>query len=259
MTTPPARSAADVPADMVTVVTGGGSGIGHATVEQLLVLGTTVHVLDLDVSHLDELSEKFADQLHVHELDARNEETVIGVMDLVGEAHGRIDALVNAIGVEHVSTIDETTRADWNRVLDVNLTTYFLTARAAVPHLRRAGGSIVNVASQLALVGTGRFSAYTASKAGIVGFSRSLALELAEQGIRVNVVCPGAVDTPLLRRQFANGPGPQGSLEDLVGMHAMKRLGRPEEIAAPIVFLCGPGSAFMTGSVVVADGGYTSW
>jgi NAD(P)-dependent dehydrogenase (short-subunit alcohol dehydrogenase family) len=103
-----------------------------------------------------------------------------------------------------------------------------------------------------------RFSAYTATKAGIVGYSRSLALELAPRGIRVNAVCPGAVDTPLLQRQFAGGPGPQGSMDDLVGMHPLKRLGLPAEIAEPIVFLCTSAASFMTGSVLVVDGGYTA-
>jgi NAD(P)-dependent dehydrogenase (short-subunit alcohol dehydrogenase family) len=122
----------------------------------------------------------------------------------------------------------------------------------------RTGAAIVNVASQLALVGARRFGAYTAAKAGIVGYSRSLALELAPRGIRVNVVCPGAVDTPLLQRQFAEGKsGPQGTLDDLVAMHPLGRLGRANEIAEPIVFLCTDAASFMTGSVVVVDGGYT--
>lgn len=236
------------------VVTGGGSGIGRATVDQLLAQGTTVVVLDRDTSTLPA-----HERLSAHQLDARDEAAVTAAFAQAAADHGRIDALVNAIGIEHVSTIDDLTADDWHKVIDTNLTSYYLTVRAAVPHLRERGGAIVNVASQLALVGTGRFSAYTAAKAGIIGFSRSLAMELAEHDVRVNVVCPGAVDTPLLQRQFVDGPGPQGSLDDLVGMHALKRLGRPEEIAAPIVFLTGPGATFMTGSVVVVDGGYTSW
>jgi NAD(P)-dependent dehydrogenase (short-subunit alcohol dehydrogenase family) len=259
MTTPSSATMAEPMANAVVVIAGGGSGIGRACVERLLALGATVHVLDRDTSGLAALSETYGEQLTSHELDARDEEAVTEVINQVGNKHGRIDTLVNAIGIEHVSRIQDTTTEDWNKVLDINLKTYFFTVRAAAPHLRNGDGSIVNVASQLALVGTGRFSAYTASKAGIIGFSRSLALELADQGIRVNVVCPGAVDTPLLQRQFADGPGPQGTLDALIGMHAMKRLGEPEEIAAPIVFLCGPGSSFMTGSVVVVDGGYTSW
>lgn len=239
--------------ETIAVVVGGGSGIGRATVDELARRGAIVHVLDRDVSGLD------GAEAGRCELDARDGAAVRRAMDEIGAAHGRIDVLVNAVGVEHVAAIDELTSEDWDRVLDVNLKACFLAIQAAVPHLRRGDGSIVNVASQLALVGTGRFSAYTASKAGVIGLSRSLALELASDGIRVNVVCPGAVDTPLLRRQFVDGPGPQGSLDDLIGMHAVGRLGRPDEIAAPIVFLAGPGSSFMTGSVLTADGGYTAW
>ncbi|MCW2856759.1 MAG: oxidoreductase, short chain dehydrogenase/reductase family [Marmoricola sp.] len=168
-----------------------------------------------------------------------------------------LDIVVNAIGIEHVARPEDTGAEDWDRVLRTNLSSYHYVIHAALPHLR-PGGAIVNVASQLALVGARRFSAYTATKAGIVGYSRSLALDLAPRGIRVNAVCPGAVDTPLLRRQFAAGNGPQGTLDDLVALHPLGRLGTAAEIAEPIVFLCTGAASFITGSVVVADGGYTA-
>lgn len=237
------------------IVTGGNSGIGRATVELLLAQQYNVAVIDRDVSQLD--SQRPG--LSIHHADLRHLGAVQEAFGEIAAAHDGIDALVNAVGIEYVGTVEETTADDWSRVIDTNLSSYFTTCRLAVPLLEQRRGAIVNIASQLALVGASRFSAYTASKAGILGFSRSLALELAPRGIRVNVVCPGAVDTPLLQRQFVGGPGPQGSIEDLVNMHALKRLGEPAEIAAPIAFLCGPGASFMTGSVVVVDGGYTSW
>ena len=170
-------------------------------------------------------------------------------------AVGGLDIVVNAIGIEYVAAAEQTGPEDWDRVLRTNLSSYHYVVGAALPHLR-SGGAIVNVASQLALVGARRFSAYTAAKAGIIGYSRSLALELAPRGIRVNVVCPGAIDTPLLQRQFAAGSGPQGTLDDLVAMHPLGRLGRAEEIAEPIVFLCSDAASFMTGSTLLVDGGY---
>lgn len=123
--------------------------------------------------------------------------------------------------------------------------------------LRASRGCIVNTASQLAFVGAGSFTAYTASKAAVVNFTRSLALETAADGVRVNCICPGAIDTPLLRRQFEGRRGPQGTIDDLIAMHPLGRLGRPEEIASCILFLSSPLASFVTGSAMLADGGYT--
>jgi NAD(P)-dependent dehydrogenase (short-subunit alcohol dehydrogenase family) len=234
------------------VVTGGNSGIGRATVDLLLAEGARVTVLD-KATHL--LPEPGAG-LAIYQVDMRDEHAVqTAVADAVG---GGLDVLVNAVGIEYVASVAETTTDAWNSVIATNLTSYFYAVRATTPALLASRGSIVNVASQLALVGAPSFAAYTASKSGVVGFSRSLSLEMAPQGVRVNVVCPGAVDTPLLRRQFDGRLGPQGTLDDLVGMHPIGRLGRPEEIARAIAFVASDDASFMTGSVLTVDGGYTT-
>jgi NAD(P)-dependent dehydrogenase (short-subunit alcohol dehydrogenase family) len=115
------------------------------------------------------------------------------------------------------------------------------------------------VASQLAFVGAKNFAAYTASKGGVLNLTRSMALDHAQDGVRVNALCPGAVDTPLLRRQFEDREGPQGTLEDLAALHPMGRLGRPEEIAKAAAFLASDDASFMTGAALVIDGGYIAW
>jgi NAD(P)-dependent dehydrogenase (short-subunit alcohol dehydrogenase family) len=238
----------------VVVVAGGGSGIGRATVAALLGEGARVAVLDLDPS-------AWADHDGCLALttDVRDEASVTGATASVVAAWGRIDVLVNCAGLELVAGVLDTTVEQWDRIVDTNLRGFFLTTRAALPWLTESAGAIVNVASQLALVGAKHFSAYTASKSAILGFSRSVALEVADDGVRVNVVCPGAVDTPLLQRQFADGRrGPQGTLDDLVSMHPLGRLGRPEEIARAILFLASDEASFMTGSTMVVDGGYTA-
>jgi len=236
----------------VAVVTGGMSGIGAATVEAFAREGARVAVLDIAAE------EHESESRIALRVDVRDEAAVAAAVARVADAWGRIDVLVSAAGIELVAGLAETTVEGWDRVLDVNARGCFLAAKAAAPWLRRSRGSIVNVASQLALVGARSFAAYTASKSAVLGLTRSLALELADDGVRVNAVCPGAVDTPLLRRQFAEGAGPQGTMDDLVAMHPIGRLGRPEEIAAPILFLVSDAASFMTGASVVVDGGYTA-
>src|SRR5689334_1499408 len=169
----------------------------------------------------------------------------------------RLDILVANAGQELVATAAETTPAQWDRILGTNLTGCFLMARAAIPHLLAAGGgSIVLTASQLAFVGAERFAAYAASKGGVLNLSRALALDHARDKIRVNALCPGAVETPLLLRQFQDQDGPQGTLADLAALHPLGRLGQPEEIAAAALFLASDEASFVTGSALVVDGGY---
>ncbi|HKV46022.1 MAG TPA: SDR family oxidoreductase, partial [bacterium] len=173
---------------------------------------------------------------------------------------GRLDILFNNAGVELVAPLVETAEADWDRVLGVNLKGIYLMSRAAIPVLAAGGGGmIINTASQLALVGARSFAAYTASKGAALNLTRSMALECAPLGIRVNALCPGAIDTPLLRRQFAGERrGPQGTLDDLIRLHPLGRLGRPEEVAAAALFLASDEASFVTGSALVVDGGYTA-
>lgn len=231
------------------LVTGGGSGIGRNVTERLLSCNATVTVLDKNVANVPDGADAI-------EVDASDPTAAAAAVSRAA-TKGGFDIVVNAIGLEYVATAEETTAENWNRIIATNLGSYHFVTQAVLPSIR-GRASIVNIASQLALVGAPRFTAYTASKGGVLGYTRSLALELAERGIRVNAVCPGAVDTPLLQRQFASGPGPQGSMDDLINMHPLKRLGLPNEIAEPVLFLCSDASAFMTGSVVVVDGGYTA-
>ncbi len=172
----------------------------------------------------------------------------------------RLDVLVNCAGQELVASVVDTSEECWDRVIDTNLKGVFLLSREALSHMvERQRGVIINVASQLAFVGARNFAAYTASKGGVINLTRSMALDHAKDRIRVNALCPGAVDTPLLRRQFEDSLGPQGTLEDLVSLHPVGRLGRPEEIACATVFLASDESSFMTGSMLVMDGGYIAW
>jgi NAD(P)-dependent dehydrogenase (short-subunit alcohol dehydrogenase family) len=179
------------------------------------------------------------------------------MVDAAVRRFGALDVLFSNAGVEFVGDIEATPEDRWDLVLDTNLKSMYQMARFAVPEMRRRGkGVIINNASQLAFAGAAKFSAYCASKGGVVSLTRALALELAPFNIRVNALCPGAVETPLLMRQFSDGRGPQGSLDDLIRMHALGRLAQPIELAYPALFLASDESSFMTGSALIVDGGY---
>lgn len=239
----------------VVLITGGGSGIGLATVKQFIEEGAHVSVFDYKIT-----KELISTGCDFYQVDIRNALEIKASVASIIEKFGSIDVLVNNAGVEFVSSLEDTAEEDWDRVLDTNLKGLFLTTKEVLPYLKQTCGVIVNTASQLALVGSGWFTAYTSSKAAILNFTKSLSIELAKDKIRVNAICPGAINTPLLNRQFEDGrTGPQGSLDDLIHMHPMGRLGEPEEIAKPILFLCSDESSFMTGAYLVVDGGYTSW
>ncbi|CAM3714718.1 SDR family oxidoreductase [Cohnella lubricantis] len=234
------------------LITGGGSGIGAAAAEAYRRAGAEVAVFDISFKE-----ERLADKRIEIPVDLTESEQVQAAFSRLWELWDTLDVLVNNAGVEYVASLEDSTEAGWDRVMDVNVKSVFLCCQAALPRLKASRGNIVNTASQLAFVGSSLFTAYTASKAAVVNFTRSLALETAKDCVRVNCVCPGAIDTPLLRRQFEGGRGPQGTLGDLIGMHPMGRLGHPEEIAECILFLSSPAASFVTGSAMMADGGYT--
>ena len=250
-------------AEKVALVTGGGTGIGRASALEFARQGAAVVVAGRRPAPV----ENVAAEIHANggrtaavTGDVGHAEDARRLVDTTIKTFGCIDILMNNAGQELVANIPDTTEEWWDRVMDTNLKSIYLLSREALPHMiRQGGGTIINVASQLAFVGAKNFAAYTASKGGVVNLTRSMALDCAEQNIRVNSLCPGAVDTPLLRRQFEDNEGPQGTLEDLVQLHPMNRLGQPEEIAHAAVFLASDESSFMTGASLIVDGGYTAW
>ncbi|MFC5702190.1 SDR family NAD(P)-dependent oxidoreductase [Cohnella faecalis] len=234
------------------LVCGGASGIGAAAVQAYRAAGASVAVFDISFKE-----ERLTETIIEIPVDLSDSGQVDEAFAKLESRWDTLDILVNNAGIECVAELEDTSEAAWDRVMGVNLKSVFLCSKAALPKLKASRGAIVNTASQLAFVGASSFTAYTAAKAAVVNFTRSLALEVAADGVRVNCICPGAVDTPLLRRQFEGRRGPQGTLDDLVGMHPIGRLGKPEEIANCILFLSSPLASFVTGSAMIADGGYT--
>jgi len=243
-------------ADRRALVTGGASGIGSACAQLIHAGGGGIALLDCDAEAL----EKAAARMRVYGAlcDVADEDAVAGaVSDAAAALGGSIDVLVNAAGVYRVAAAVDLEISDWDRVLDVNLRGSFLVARAVARVLIDAGchGSIVNLASTAALRAdaTAPAAHYNASKAGIVSLTQQLAVEWAPHGIRVNVVCPGVIDTPMLRMMDDREAG-EAYLRSGV---PLQRLGTPHEVASCVAFLASDEASYVTGAALTVDGGAT--
>jgi len=246
--------------EKVAIVTGGKSGIGAATARRLAAEGAKVVVADVRDAQQEvmEMTKQGAEALFV-QADVSSESQVNALIDKTTAAYGRLDVLVNNAGIELAKKVTDTTEAEWDHLINVNLKGVFLCSRAVIPVMRRSGGGvIVNVASGLGLVGGSEIAAYCSSKGGVVQLTRAMAIDHAGDKIRVNCVCPGPVSTPLLKAIIQTSPNPEKKRQRMVENTLLKRLGQPEEIANVILFLASKESSFMTGSIVVADGGATA-
>lgn len=238
------------------VVTGAASGIGRAVAELLWSRGASLALLDIAADAVALPEARPAQVARIAACDVAQEDQVSAAVASLAQALGGLDGVVNCAGVSLRRSIDETTAADWDRVIGINLTGTFNICRAAVPHLRKAGGgTVVNIASGAAFRPSFHFAAYCASKGGVLMFSRALALDLAADGIRVNTVCPGVVDTPMIDRAISISPDPDAASQRFLQASAMGRLGHPDEIAQAVLFLTSDCSSYMTGAAVSVDGG----
>lgn len=246
--------------DRVSVITGARSGIGLATAHRFAREGATVVLADCRdaTAEVGELASTGVETRFV-QTDVSNGSQVENLVQDTLTTFGRLDVLVNNAGLELPKTVIDTTEAEWDRLMEVNLKGVFLCSRASIAAMRRQGGGvIVNVASELGLVGGSEIAAYCATKGGVVQLTKAMAVDHASDGIRVNCVCPGPVETPLLEATIQGSSDPENERRRIVEKTLVKRVGRPEEIANVILFLASSESSYMTGSIVVVDGGVTA-
>ncbi|MDF2652252.1 MAG: family oxidoreductase [Paenibacillus sp.] len=246
----------------VVVVTGGGGGIGRAVSHQFAQEGASVVVVDrtFEISNLvcQEITNKGLSAIAMG-ADVSSEPDVRSVVQDTILQLGRIDVLVNNAAVcPQVRTTDMTLET-WNQVITNNLTSVFLLCREAIPHMiRGGGGAVVNVSSVHALATLDGYSAYAASKGGIVAMSRAMALDFAKDKVRVNIVLPGAIHTPMLESSVKGLDTPREQImQEWDAAQPIGRVGQPEEVAAVILFAASPDNSFMTGATLVVDGGMT--
>jgi NAD(P)-dependent dehydrogenase (short-subunit alcohol dehydrogenase family) len=247
--------------NLSAVVTGAAGGIGAAISRQLIAQGAVVHGLDRDAGGLERaVRECGAARFVPHVVDlADRAQTDRTLTNLLAVLSGRCDILVNNAGVSRLRSLEGSDDALLDWIFAVNFDAGFRITRALLPALRASGrGSIVNIASELALVGHAGYSVYCATKGAVLAWSRALALELSGEGIRVNAVCPGPVDTALLQEEFVSGGQPQEARDAEIAMVPLKRLGAAQDIAPVVAFLASEAAAFVTGAAWVVDGGKTA-
>lgn len=244
----------------VTLVTGAGSGIGRASAMAFAREGAQVVVSDVAVEGGEEtvrMIKEAGGEATFVKADVSRAAEVEALVNSVVETYGRLDCSHNNAGVEGTMgfTVD-CTEENWDRTISINLKGVWLSLKYEIPHMiEQGGGAIVNTASVAGLVGFQNLPAYVASKHGVVGLTRTAALEYAQQGIRVNAVCPGVIWTPMVERVTGGDPEVEAQF---AALEPVGRMGRPEEIAESVVWLCSDAASFVTGHAMAVDGGFVA-
>ena len=249
--------------EKVSLITGAGSGIGRATALRFASEGATVVIADQNLQSAEKTQHLIQQVNGIGKaiaLDVSQEQQVAEAITKAVEQFGRLDILHNNAGVSVLKPVTETTEADWDFLFGVNLKGMFFGCKHVIPHMvRQGGGVIINTASELAIVGQPLYSAYCATKGGVLAFTRALSVEWVSRGIRINAVCPGPIKTPMLQAEFDIAADPTAEETATIQSIPTGRLGTPEDIARVALFLASDDAEFVHGTAIIADGGRTAF
>jgi NAD(P)-dependent dehydrogenase (short-subunit alcohol dehydrogenase family) len=249
-------------AHRVAVITGSGSGIGAGIAECFAQAGASVVVFDIDGAAASRMKERVEKELGGRclaiEGDVSSEADVQAAVAGAVETFGTIDILVNNAGIDVASRVPEMSAAEWDRVLAVNLKGAFHFCKHVIPVMQGRGGAIVNISSVHAYASYEQYAAYDASKAGLLAMTRTLAIDHGRDGIRVNAICPGYINTPMTDEWFRAQPDPDATMREVIGFHPVGRLGTPRDVAEAVLFLASDAASFISGASLVVDGAMTA-
>ncbi len=244
----------------VAFITGAAAGIGAGIAQRFSEAGATVVILDVNGDGALRLEQKVRQTGRALAIqgDVANEEQVKTAVTRTVAEFGALDILVNNAGIEVAGPLVEMSSSDWDRQLDVNLKSVFLCSKYAIPQMRGRGGAIVNISSVHAFVSYEGNAAYDASKAGMIGLTRALALEHGRDRIRVNAICPGYIDTPMMDEWLRTQTDPDATMKEVLRIHPLGRIGTPRDIADAALFLASDAATFISGTFLVVDGAMTA-
>lgn len=244
-------------------LTGAGTGIGRASALAFAREGARIAIVGRRVAPLHEVAQevgKAGGEVLPISCDVTDLESVNRSLEKALQHFGELNVIVNNAGAAVVATADQTTDADWQSIIGVNLTGTFYVSRAALPILRKAGGgSIINIGSVLGIVARRERAAYCAAKAGVAGLTRAMALDHAAENIRVNCICPAIIETDMVRRSISKADDPETEREARIREIPLRRIGTPEDVAHLAVFLASDESSWLTGAAIPLDGGLTAY
>ena len=247
--------------ERVVVITGSGGGIGRAAALEFAREGAAVMVADIQFHRALETVEQIRQlggKSHAVETDVSNPESVRNLVRETQSMFTKVNVLFNNAAIQVNKTVEDTTEDEWNRQIAVNLGGVFLCSKYFMPHLRATKGAIVNMSSVNAFFVEPTCAGYCATKAAIIGLTKAMAIDHGKEGIRVNCICPGYIDAGLAEGYFQAQPDPAAARASAGKLHAMWRIGRPEEVGRVAVFLASDDASFVTGSAYVVDGGFGS-
>ncbi|MBS1736484.1 MAG: SDR family oxidoreductase [Bacteroidetes bacterium] len=247
--------------DRSVVITGSGSGIGRACAIEFAKAGASVVVADIDLNAAEETVKKInasGGKAFACQADVSNPASVASLVETTIKRFSKIDALINNAAIQINKTIADTSFEEWNKQMSVNVGGAFLCSKLFLPHLKTSKGSIVNMSSVNGFFVEPSCAGYCATKAAIIGLTKAMAIDHGHEGIRVNCICPGYIDAGLAEGYFQSQANPAQARAEAGKLHALWRIGRPEEVAQVAIFLASDDASFVTGSAYVVDGGFGS-